>query len=273
MSTSVQRFDEKARRRFSRYGQTVVHRGELLRHPVYTRVLHWSVAISFILSLLSGFAIYSPSLYRWLAPLFGGGPMTRFLHPWFGIFFELFFFFQFLNWFAPMHWTNADGRWLREVKAYAANREALAPKDTGFFNGGQKLYFWTILVSAVLFLITGVLMWFDDSVPRWLVPISYVLHDIAALAMLAGFIIHIYEGTAAQPGTFQSMTNGTVTEEWAWTHHPAWYAEVTGRDPRADYEHARDRQAERRRAIEAWEREQAAREQAAASRVPHSRMP
>src|SRR5687768_17796007 len=85
MSSSVERFDEKARRKFSQHGQTVVHHGELLRHPVYTRVLHWSVAISFILSLVSGFAIYSPWLYPWLTPLFGGGPMTRFLHPWFGL--------------------------------------------------------------------------------------------------------------------------------------------------------------------------------------------
>jgi formate dehydrogenase subunit gamma len=260
MSTSVERFDEKARRKFSRHGLTVVHRGELLRHPVYTRVLHWSVAISFILSLLSGFAIYSPWLFRWLTPLFGGGPMTRFLHPWFGLFFDIFFFFQFLNWFAPMHWTSADKRWVREVKAYVANREALAPEDIGFFNGGQKLYFWTIAVSALFFLITGVLMWFDDVVARWVVALSYVLHDLAALAMLAGFIIHIYEGTAAQPGTFQAMTNGTVTEEWAWTHHPAWYAEITGRDPREDYEHARQRQAGRQRAIEAWEREHETRE-------------
>ena len=29
----------------------IVHRGELLRHPVYTRVIHWSVAIFFVLSL------------------------------------------------------------------------------------------------------------------------------------------------------------------------------------------------------------------------------
>ena len=35
----------------------VVHRDELLRHPVYTRVLHWSVAICFVLALLSGLAI------------------------------------------------------------------------------------------------------------------------------------------------------------------------------------------------------------------------
>ena len=41
------------------------------------------------------------------------------------------------------------------------------------------------------------------------------------------------------------MTNGTVTNKWAWTHHPAWYAEVTGRDPRDDYERERRRLTER----------------------------
>ena len=56
MST-VDRFDERARREADRVGETIVHRGELLRHPVYTRVLHWSVAIFFVLSLVSGFAI------------------------------------------------------------------------------------------------------------------------------------------------------------------------------------------------------------------------
>jgi cytochrome b subunit of formate dehydrogenase len=50
--------------------------------------------------------------------------------------------------------------------------------------------------------------------------------------MLAGFIIHVYEGTAHQPGTFRSMMDGTVTESWAWTHHPGWFRTVTGRDPR-----------------------------------------
>jgi formate dehydrogenase subunit gamma len=260
MSTSVERFDEQARREASKHGRTVVHRGELLRHPVYTRVLHWSVAIFFVLSLLSGFAVYSPWLFRWLTPLFGGGPTARFLHPWFGLAFDLAFFFQFLNWFAPMVWTKADSRWLRRIKEYASNEEKLEPPETGFFNAGQKLYFWAIVVSGLFFLVTGLLMWFDNAVPRWLVALSYVVHDIAALVMLAGFIIHVYEGTAAQPGTFRSMTDGTVSEEWAWTHHPAWYAEVTGRDPRESYERARRRMQDRARAVEAWEREEDARE-------------
>ena len=256
MSTSVERFDERARHEADRLGETVVHRGELLRHPVYTRVLHWLVAISFILSLLSGFAIYSPWLFRFLTPIFGGGAMTRLLHPWFGLFFEVFFFFQFLNWFTPMLWTDADRHWLRRIKNYTTNKAKMEPADVGFFNGGQKIYFWAIVVTGVLFLITGLLMWFDDITPRWLVAVSYIIHDLAALIMLAGFIIHIYEGTAAMPGTFRAMASGTVTEKWAWTHHPAWYRAVTGRDPKESYEHEKHRYADRERAIQEWEREQ-----------------
>lgn len=155
-----------------------------------------------------------------------------------------------------MHWTKVDSKWLKEARAYFANKEALAPKDTGFFNGGQKLYFWAIVFSAIIFLITGMLLWFDHLVPRWIVAVSYVLHDIAAVIMLLGFIAHIYETTEAQPHTIQSMVYGTVSEEWAWTHHPAWYEQVTGRDPREVYESARDRQARQKQLIERGEREQ-----------------
>ena len=256
MSTSVERFDERARREAERVGKTRVHRGELLRHPVYTRVLHWLVAIAFVLSLLSGFALYSPWLFRFLTPIFGGGPLTSLLHPWFGLFFDISFFFQFLNWIAPMMWTDVDSRWFKRIKAYTTNEDKMEPEEVGFFNGGQKLYFWAIVLSSILFLITGLLMWFDNIVPRWIVAASYVIHDLAALLMLGGFIIHIYEGTAAMPGTFRAMVDGTVTEKWAWTHHPAWFRGVIGRDPREAYEREKRRQGERQRAINAAENEQ-----------------
>ena len=245
MSDAIERFDERARRAADRVGETVVRRGELLRHPVYTRMLHWLVAIFFVLALLSGFAIYSPWLFRWLAPLFGGGPRTRAFHPWFGLLFTFFFFFQFLNWFVPMTWGEADRRWLRRIKEYTSNRHGVEPEEVGFFNGGQKIYFWAIAVSALLFLVTGLLMWFANLSGRWVVVVSYVIHDLAALVMLAGFIIHVYEGTSHQPGTFHSMIDGTVTERWAWTHHPGWYRAVTGRDPREAYERVKQRQVER----------------------------
>ena len=65
-----------------------------------------------------------------------------------------------------------------------------------------------------------------------------MIHDISALIMLFGIFFHIYLSTFGEPGTIQAMTRGTVSEAWAWTHHPAWYKAVTGRDPRQAMEQA-----------------------------------
>ncbi|HKE15552.1 MAG TPA: hypothetical protein VKB80_11830, partial [Kofleriaceae bacterium] len=44
----------------------------------------------------------------------------------------------------------------------------------------------------------------------------------------AAIVVHIYLGTAAVPGSFQSMTRGTVTKKYARLNHPRWYRETTG---------------------------------------------
>jgi formate dehydrogenase subunit gamma len=255
MTTSVEPLDERARHEFGKLGRTVVHEGELLRHPVYTRFLHWTVAIFFFLALLSGLAIYSPWLFHWLTPLFGGGPMTRLLHPWFGLGFVISYFFQFLNWLQPMRWTADDRRWMGRLLEYVKGDEAAEPEYVGFFNGGQKLQFWEIIFGAGVLLITGLFMWFPEVFGRLLVALGYVLHDISALIMLAGIWVHIYLSTVGQPGTLHAMTRGVVTRAWAWTHHPAWYKDATGRDPREDYHHALERQRERRREPQTTARE------------------
>ena len=254
MTTSTKPYDEVVQRDLGGLGRTVVREGELLRHPTYTRLLHWTVAIFFFGALLSGLAVYSPWTFRWLTPLFGGGPMTRFLHPWFGVGFVIAWFFQFLNWRRVMTWTEADKKWLREIGSYAKNEDKLDREDVGFYNGGQKLQFWEIVFGGAALLITGVLMWFPEVFGRIALAASYVIHDISALIMLGGIIIHIYLSTVGQPGTLQAMTRGVVTRSWAWTHHPRWYRNITGRDPRADYEEARRRLANRERAIDAFER-------------------
>jgi formate dehydrogenase subunit gamma len=256
MTASAKPFDDAVvERDLGGLGRTVVHEGELLRHPTYTRFLHWTVAIFFFAALISGLAVYAPWTFSWLTPLFGGGPMTRLLHPWFGIGFIIAWLFQFLNWRDLMTWTEADSRWLREIKRYVKNEETLEPEYVGFYNGGQKVQFWEIVFGGVVLLITGLLMWFPEVSGRVGVAISYVVHDIAALIMLGGIFIHIYLSTIGQPGTFHSMTRGVVTRAWAWTHHPAWYSQVTGHDAREDYEKAQRRQMERARVMTASERE------------------
>ena len=243
MATAVERFDEKARRAFDRFGRTEVYIGELLRHPVYTRFLHWMVALFFFLALFSGFGIYLPWLFRWFTPIFGGGPLARAMHPWFGVGFVAFFALQMLNWLKPMAWTKADTDWLRNIKGVVSGEHKLEPADTGFFNAGQKVQFWEIVSGCVLYLITGVILWAGArTFGRWPVAVSYVLHDISALIMLGGIFIHIYLSTIGEPGTFQAMTRGAVSEAWAWTFHPAWFKQATGRDAGQAYEAARQAQ-------------------------------
>jgi formate dehydrogenase subunit gamma len=241
MSTAIDRFDDKARQAFDQIGQSEVYEGELLRHPVYTRFLHWMVALFFFLALFTGFGIYLPWLFRWFMPIFGGGPLAREMHPWFGLGFVIFFGLQALNWIKPMTWTAADSRWLGHLKEIASGREIGTP-ETGFFNGGQKAMFWEIVAGCVVYLITGIILWMGArTFGRWAVAISYVLHDISAIIMLGGIFIHIYLSTIGEPGTFQAMIRGAVSEAWAWTFHPAWYKEVTGRDPEQACEEARQR--------------------------------
>jgi formate dehydrogenase gamma subunit len=245
MSTSsgaIERFDGKARDTFEQAGRTTVYRGELLRHPVYTRVLHWTVALFFFLALFTGFALYLPILFRWITPLFGGGQLTRILHPYFGVAFVFFFALQVMNWLEPMLWKAADSRWMRNIKRIASGEEKMDPSDTGFFNAGQKLLFWEIVCGSIVYIVTGTIMWAGaKTFGAIAVAISYVLHDLAAIVMLGGIFIHIYQSTFGEPGTFQAMIRGAVSEAWAWTFHPAWYKQVTGCDPQQSCEEARRR--------------------------------
>src|SRR4029077_18414258 len=132
VATAVESFDDKARRAFDKIGKNDVYAGELLRHPVYTHFLHWMVAAVFFLALFSGFAIYLPWLFRWFTPIFGGGALSRSMHPWFGLAFVFFFALQTLNWLTPMKWTPADSRWMRNIKNAVTGAEKLEPPDTGF---------------------------------------------------------------------------------------------------------------------------------------------
>ena len=239
MGSAVERFDEKAHHAFDKIGRNEVYQGELLRHRVYTRFLHWMVALWFFLALFSGFGIYLPWLFRWFTPIFGGGALARSMHPWFGLAFVFFFGLQTLNWIRPMMWTPADTRWMRNIRQVVSGKEKLEPPDTGFFNAGQKIQFWEIVVGCVVYLITGIILWTGAHVfGRITVAVSYVLHDISALIMLGGIFIHIYLSTIGEPGTLEAMTRGAVKESWAWTFHPAWYSNVTGRDPKQAYDEA-----------------------------------
>ena len=58
-----------------------------------------------------------------------------------------------------------------------------------------------------------------------------LLHEIAALATIGGFIVHVYMSVFLVPGSMTAMTEGFVSRSLGRTHHRLWYIRVTGGDP------------------------------------------
>jgi formate dehydrogenase subunit gamma len=199
----------------------------IIRHTAGVRLTHWLMAIFFFLAALTGFTIFTP-YFAGLAGLFGGGPMTRFLHPWFSLGFVIPVLFLFIAWRKRMQRDAGDEEWRKNIGAYL--RYEMELREVGKYNAGQKLFFWSVVWGAIAMLVSGIVMWFPTSFHWIFRMIAYWLHEIAFIAFVVGTIYHLYMSTAAMPGTLRAMTRGTVTKAWARWHHPRWYREVTGEE-------------------------------------------
>ena len=200
------------------------------RYTFVERVNHWFGAATYSYCLITGLAFWTPYLY-WLAAIVGGGPTARFWHPWFGLFFTVSQFFMFLHWAGDMEVDNDDRVWADNIKAYINNEDDKLP-PVGRFNWGQKIYFWAMVGSTILLLLSGFVLWYVEAVPWSFHILRYVailIHASVALITIGLFLIHVYMSTLLEEGSFASMVYGTVTRAWAWTFHRKWYYQVTGR--------------------------------------------
>jgi formate dehydrogenase subunit gamma len=209
-----------------------MRRDTLLRYSAGVRTNHWLVAIAFVLAALSGLALFHPALF-WLSVFFGGGPWTRILHPFIGLFMVLVFFSLAASVWEDNRLRPADWQWLRQWRDVVNNREERLP-EVGRYNGGQKLLFMVLVACLSVLLVTGFLIWrayFNLSVE--VVRIAAVLHAISALVLICTILVHIYAGFWVR-GSVHAMLHGTVTPGWAWKHHRAWFRQIThAANPRA----------------------------------------
>ena len=202
--------------------------GRILRYTLTERINHWIAALTYMYCLITALAFWSPYMF-WLAVLVGGGPTARFWHPWFGLAFTVSVFWMHKVWHHDMLTTDADRRWSKAMEYYIKNEDEKLP-PIGRFNDGHKMFFWLMFYGVILLLISGVGLWFVESIPwslRWLRYLAVTLHVIAALATIGGLIIHVYMGTAMVRGGFTSIIRGEVSTAWAKTHHRLWYEQVT----------------------------------------------
>jgi formate dehydrogenase iron-sulfur subunit len=197
----------------------------IVRHRLSARVIHWGTALFFFLTLFTGLPIWTP-IFGWMGELFGSLAVCRWLHPWLGIGFVVFTFAMFGLWVRDMRMEKQDWGWLGP-KALAYMRRTSEDPNVGKYNGGQKLFFYSVALLAILLLATGIVLWFPNELRGPLPGLSWVLHDAGFILFFVAIVLHIYLATVAMPGTFRSMTRGTVSKAWARLHHPRWYRETT----------------------------------------------
>ncbi len=198
------------------------------RYTVGARINHWVTAISLILLAISGLALFHPSLY-FLTGLFGGGQMTRTIHPWIGV--VLFFSFagMFLRFWKANLWKSEDGTWMRRIRDVIAGHEEKLP-ELGKYNAGQKMVFWGMSLLIAVLITSGVVIWqvyFASYTTIEQQRIALLVHALAAVAIICVWIVHVYAAIWVK-GTISAMTRGQVTGGWAWRHHRKWFRELVG---------------------------------------------
>jgi formate dehydrogenase subunit gamma len=209
---------------------TAIPEDEVQRYNFAERAYHWINAIAYTYLMLTGLALFTPLAY-WLAYIFGGPAVIRYWHPWIGLIYLATIFWMHRMWKRDMQKIPEDERWSKNILAYAENRDELMPPQ-GRFNAGQKQFWWVMLYCTFILLITGIIMWIPEKMPRelhWVLPITVFIHSATALITIAAFIIHVYMSVWVTPGSMKAMVEGHVSTGWARTHHRLWYEKITGR--------------------------------------------
>jgi formate dehydrogenase subunit gamma len=203
----------------------------LLRFSRTERAVHWVHAAAFFVLLASGLVLYLPSL----AEAVGRRPLVKGVHVYTAI-----------AWAAAIVLVAALGdrrglrRTIRELEYFDADdRRWLTGRRApqGRFNAGQKLNAAVTAAVALLFAVSGGLLWYGERNTQYRFASTILVHDWLMYLSLALLVGHLYLAVL-HPATrhaLRGMTFGSVREEWARDHHPKWVEEPSaGASPRTD---------------------------------------
>ena len=197
--------------------------GRRLRRFTRTeRAVHWVHAAAFLVLLASGLALYLPSL----AELVGRRPLLKTIHVYTAV-----------AWIVALLLIVVAGDrrslrqtmheidvWDRDDRDWLKRRGSLQ----GRLNAGQKLNAIVTASFALLFAVTGVLLWYGERNTRFRFADTILIHDWLMYVSFFLFVGHLYL-SLIHPTTrhaLNGMTRGWVDERWALEHHRKW-AEAT----------------------------------------------
>jgi formate dehydrogenase subunit gamma len=193
------------------------------RFTLTERLVHWVHASAFFVLLGSGLVLYLPSLSREISRR----PLIKDIHVWTAV-----------SWAGAIVLIvllgnrRAIARTIREIDLFDRDdRRFLAGQlhaPQGRFNAGQKVNAILTAAFAVLFGVSGFLLWYGERDTRFRLPGTVFLHDTLMYLSLALLVGHLYLALV-HPTTRHSlrgMTTGKVREDWARAHHAKWVGDL-----------------------------------------------
>ena len=193
----------------------------LARFTRTERAVHWVHAAAFLVLLGSGLCLYLPSL----AELVGRRPLLKTIH-----------LYTAIAWLVALVVVVVVGdrsslrATVREIDMFDRDdrnwlRGRSAPQ--GRLNAGQKLNAIITAAFAVLFGITGLLLWYGERDTRFRFAQTILIHDWLMYVSFVLFLGHLYL-SVIHPKTrhaLNGMTRGWVDADWAREHHAKWAAD------------------------------------------------
>jgi formate dehydrogenase subunit gamma len=198
------------------------------RFTLTERLLHWVHASAFFVLLGSGLVLYLPSLSTALARR----PLIKDIHFWTGI-----------SWAGAILLISLLGNrralmaTIREIELFDRDDRRFLAGNTrapqGRFNAGQKVNAILTAAFAVLFLVSGLLLWYRERDTRFRLGGTIFLHDTLMYISIVVVVGHLYL-SLLHPTTrhaLRGMTLGTVRTDWAQAHHEKWLGPRRGDRP------------------------------------------
>lgn len=197
---------------------------------------HWIHTLAFLVLLITGAILFLPGLG---GPAAGG--ITRFIHRVAVVFFvgaPLVYIlsnpkmsFQFVK--EVLTWGRDDVRWLFRAPDYYFGGDADKMIPQGHINTGQKMWQLVVVVTGVIFVISGIILWFFKGVVsagffQW----TLIFHDVAFVLAFVMLLVHIYLGVIHPRMTesLKSIWDGKISKKYAKSHYRKWYDTLTPGD-------------------------------------------
>ncbi|HZR17736.1 MAG TPA: cytochrome b/b6 domain-containing protein [Verrucomicrobiae bacterium] len=198
------------------------------------RAQHATLALSFILLAITGFALKFPD--SWVAKIMGSNePFRRWTHRVAGVvLLAVGVYHLFYVLFKPegrrlvrdLFPTKKDAADLAANAGYLAGIKAEKAK-IGRFGYAEKMEYWAVIWGTIIMGVTGLMIWFKMDVtrlvPRWAVDIALTIHYYEAiLACLAILVWHFYH-VIFDPDVYPlnwACWNGKVSKHWQHEEHP-----------------------------------------------------